>query len=232
MCGRINIHSGPLTLLFMDMLGVAYVGEDRFNVAPTETLPIFRRASDGGLECTDARWWLTPFWAKEVSTKYSMFNAKAETLADSRAFKEPFARRRCLVPVAGFYEWVRKGSAKQPYYVRAADDSGLLLAGIWDRWRRDQQSIESFAVVTTAVHPALEFVHRRQPVMLSREEGRRWLDPDAARASLDGLLASHLPGDLAVVPVSTYVNNARNQGERCMAAVGEPILVARNAAGV
>ncbi len=229
MCGRINIHSGPLTLLFMDMLGVGYTGDDRFNVAPTESLPIFRNTKEGALECADARWWLTPYWSKEVSTKYSMFNAKAETLADSRAFREPFARRRCLVPVAGFYEWVRKGSVKEPYYIRARDDAGLLLAGIWDRWRGDDRTVDSFAVVTTKVHPKLEFVHNRQPVMLSREEGRRWLDPHAERVTLDDLMVSHLPGDLTVVPVSTYVNNARNQGERCMAPVGAEIAVDRGA---
>jgi putative SOS response-associated peptidase YedK len=229
MCGRINIHSGPLTLLFMDMLGIAYGGDDRFNVAPTLNLPVFRVGTQSVLEAADMRWWLTPYWAKEVSTKYSMFNAKAETLAQSRAFREPYARRRCAVPIAGFYEWRRAaGGGKQPYYIHAADDTGLLLAGIWDRWRGPDTVVESFAIVTTAVHAELEFVHSRQPVMLSREEARRWLDPEVRRSTLDGLLASHLPGDLEIVPVSTYVNNARNEGARCMEPVGDPIVIPRS----
>ncbi len=226
MCGRINIHSGPLTLLFVDMLGAGYGGDDRYNVAPTLNVPVFREAN-GALEAVEMRWWLTPYWSKEVSTKYSMFNAKAETVSQSRAFREPFARRRCVVPIAGFYEWAKTASGKQPYYLHAADDHGLMLAGIWDRWRGEDATIESFAIITTAADEKLKFVHTRQPVMLSREESRRWLDPEAGRDVLNALLATHLPTALEVVPVGTYVNNARNEGPRCVEPVGDPLLLTR-----
>jgi putative SOS response-associated peptidase YedK len=221
MCGRINVHSGALTLLFMDMLGQGYAGEDRYNVAPTETVDVIRRGADGALEAVPMRWWLTPYWTKEPSTKYSMFNAKAENLRESRAFREPFARRRCAVPISGFYEWARAGAQKQAWYVHDADDRGLLLAGIWDRWRRPEGDLLSFAVVTTAVHEKLAFVHNRQPALLSREEARRWLDPATADVELDRLLASHLPHSLEAVPVTSYVNNTRNQGPRCLERAGE-----------
>lgn len=223
MCGRINIHSGPLTLLFMDMLGQGFTGDDRFNVAPTQNLDVFRRREDGGLEAVSMRWWLTPYWSKEVSTKYSMFNAKAENLRESRAFRDPFARRRCVVPIAGFYEWARAGAQKQAYYIHDADDRGLLMAGVWDRWRGGDEELLSFAIVTTSVHEKLAFVHTRQPALLSREEARRWLDPATDAAQLDRLLASHLPQSLEAVPVSSYVNNTRNQGPRCLEAVGAGI---------
>ncbi len=90
----------------------------------------------------------------------------------------------------------------------------MLLAGIWDRWRKGNEVLESFAVVTTAVHDRLSFVHRRQPVMLSRAEGRRWVDRTEDQTTLkDELLRSRLPVALSVVPVSTYVNTSRNEGD-------------------
>ncbi len=230
-----NVSSGPLTLLFMDMVGQPYPDvEDRHNVAPTLSLPVLRatdRASDGCLESARMRWWLTPWWSKEMSTRYSMFNAKAETLERSSAFKEPFARRRCLVPVAGFYEWVSDGAHRLPYYIRPHADDGLLLAGVWDRWRNGTETLESFAVVTTAVHERLAFVHKRQPALLTRAEGRRWVDAAEPIAGLHAdLLGPRLPVPLSVIPVSTYVNNARNEGARCIEPIGKTIELGAEAA--
>jgi putative SOS response-associated peptidase YedK len=202
MCGRLNVSSGPLTLLFMDMVSQPYPEADRYNVAPTDQVAVLRHG-DGALEVASMRWWLTPFWSKEVSTRYSMFNAKAETVATSRAFKEPFARRRCLVPVCGFYEWARQGGQKLPYYIRPQADDGLLLAGLWDRWRGPDRTVESFTIVTAAAHPDLSFVHQRQPVMLSRAEAHQWVDPRAEPGALQAsLLVPRLPVPLCVVPVS------------------------------
>ncbi len=224
MCGRVNVSSGPLTLLFMDMVSQPYPGEDRHNMAPTEPVVVLRASALGDLESATMRWWLTPYWSKEVSTRYSMFNAKAETIETSASFKEPFARRRCVVPVAGYYEWTKDGERKLPYYIRPQDDRGMLLAGIWDRWRKGNEVLESFAVVTTAVHDRLSFVHRRQPVMLSRAEGRRWVDRTEDQTMLkDELLRSRLPVALSVVPVSTYVNTSRNEGSRCIEPIGRTI---------
>lgn len=233
MCGRVNVSSGPLTLLFMDMVGQPYPrisrdtapDTDRYNVAPTEPLPVLR-AAGSGLESAPMRWWLTPYWSKELSTKYSMFNAKAETLETSRAFAEPFARRRCLLPISGFYEWAKDGDRKLPYYIRPTADDGLLLAGIWDRWRNGEETVESFAIVTCAVHDRLAFVHTRQPAMLTRAEGRRWVnreeDPEKLRADF---LRPRVPVKLSVIPVSTYVSNSRNEGPRCIEPIGRTIEV-------
>jgi putative SOS response-associated peptidase YedK len=226
MCGRLNVSSGPLTLLFMDMVSQPYPGEDRHNMAPTEPVVVLRPTALGALGAATMRWWLTPYWSKEMSTRYSMFNAKAETIETSASFKEPFARRRCAVPVAGYYEWSKDGDRKLPYYIRPRDDAGMLLAGVWDRWRNGDEVVESFAVVTAPVHDRLAFVHRRQPVMLSRAEGRRWMDRTEDQTELkDELLRSRLPVALSVVPVSTYVNTSRNEGSRCIEPIGRTIEI-------
>jgi putative SOS response-associated peptidase YedK len=227
MCGRLNVSSGPLTLLFMDMVSQPYPGSDSHNVAPTEDVTVLRATQDGELRAAPLRWWLTPYWSKQPSTQYSMFNAKSETLATSRAFAEPFARRRCLVPIAGFYEWTRVADRKLPYYIRPHADDGLLLAGIWDRWRGAEAVIESFAIVTTDAHASLAFVHNRQPVLLSRKDAWRWVDRSADTTMLAReLLAPRVPVALSVVPVSTYVNNARNEGARCIEPVGAAVELA------
>jgi putative SOS response-associated peptidase YedK len=223
MCGRINVSSDPLAELYLELLNQPFPAADRYNVAPTEQVPVIRNDRDGARVVREKRWWLTPYWSKEVSTRYSMFNAKAETLATSRAFREPFQRRRCVVPVSGFYEWVKEGGAKLPYYIRPAANDGLLLAGIWDRWRGSDNVLESFAIVTADVNDKLAFVHNRQPVMLARDQVDEWLSADTPRERLSRLLGSALPTTLAVIPVSTYVSNSRNEGPRCI----EPIGAAR-----
>jgi putative SOS response-associated peptidase YedK len=183
MCGRFNVESDPLSRLLLELVRLRHPGPDNHNAAPTENIVVLRLGEGGAPELVPMRWWLTPYWAKEVGTRYAMFNARSETLASSRAFREPFRRRRCVVPVSGFYEWCRRtegGAAggKVPYYIRPQAADGLLLAGIWDRWRdaASDTVLESFAIVTTPAADAMAFVHNRQPVMLSLEDARGWLD--------------------------------------------------------
>jgi putative SOS response-associated peptidase YedK len=227
MCGRFNVSSGPLSQVLLDLVGMPHPGPDNFNLAPTETVQVLRMGEDGEPQLVPMRWWLTPFWAKELSTKYSMFNAKSETAHKSAAFKEPFVKRRCVVPVSGFYEWCRQNNQKVPYFITPHEQSGLLLAGLWDSWRNKETNEEllSFTVLTTAAHDGLKFVHNRQPVMLSLAEAEQWLDMAIPTGELEHLLASRLPMDLDAVPVSTYVNNARNKDERCTQPIADPIVV-------
>ena len=174
------------------------------------------------------RWWLTPFWAKEVSTRYSMFNAKSETAAKSPAFKEPYQKRRCVVPVRGFYEWCRQGGQKTPYFILPEQADGLLLAGLWDRWFNAEADEEllTFTILTTEANAQMKFVHHRQPVMLSSEEALAWLQPECATHELEYLFASRLPIDLQAVPVTSEVNNARNKDERVTQAIGRAVVIA------
>ncbi|MEM9743094.1 MAG: SOS response-associated peptidase [Pseudomonadota bacterium] len=231
MCGRFNVTSDPLTQLLQELVGLSHLGPDRFNVAPTTDVPVLRQSLDGGYELTPMKWWLTPFWAKSAATKYSTFNAKVETAGKSPSFREPFKKRRCVVPITGFYEWA-KGQldgqpAKLPYYIKAQDHAGLLLAGLWDRWRDPEtgSELESFTILTTEANEALRFVHARQPVMLSIEAARQWLDPGNATDAFADRFLSLLPMALEAIPVSTYVNNARNEGPRCITPIGDAVLI-------
>jgi putative SOS response-associated peptidase YedK len=212
----------------MDWVDMAHPGPDNLNLAPTELVHVLRLNDDGEPQLVPMRWWLTPFWAKEVSTKYSMFNAKSETAAKSPAFKEPYRKRRCVVPISGFYEWCRENNQKVPYYISAEDDNALLLAGLWDKWRNRESgdALYSFTILTTDAHESMRFVHHRQPVMLSLDEAKLWLDTTVATDELEYLFAQRLPMSLEALPVSTHVNNARNKDARVVQAMGNGVHIA------
>ena len=225
MCGRFNAADDPLNQVFEELVGHPFPGETNHNTAPTETAWIIRHDAPESeeLEAVAAAWWLTPYWSKTAKPKYATFNARAETISTASSFREPYQRRRCLVPVCGYYEWQKEGRRRIPYYIRPRT-GGLLLAGVWDRWRsRDRsETITSFAIVTTAVTDKLEFVHDRQPVMLSKDGARRWMSRDAQAPDLGALLEPRIPVDLYAVPVSAYVGDPRNKESRCL----EPVAAA------
>ena len=227
MCGRFNVTSSPLSEILLELVGLNHPGPDNYNAAPTETVTVLRLDDAGDPELVPMRWWLTPHWSKAISTKYSMFNAKSETIEKSSAFREPFKKRRCVVPVTGFYEWARQNNQKLPYFLTPHATSGMLLAGIWDRWhnRESDEVVESFAVLTCAANAELEFVHKRQPVMLSLGDAHRWLDPSTPAADLQAMCDSSLPMVLDAIPVSRYVNNARNKDARCVEPIGAPVTL-------
>ena len=230
MCGRFNAADDPLNQVFEELVGHPFPGETNHNTAPTETAWIVRQDAPASeeLEAVAATWWLTPYWSKTPKPKYATFNARSETIAEASSFREPFQRRRCLVPVGGYYEWQKAGSRRVPYYIRPRT-GGMLLAGVWDRWRsRDRtQTITSFAIVTTAASGELEFVHDRQPVMLSKAGARRWMSRHAGASDLGVLLAPRIAVDLTVVPVSAYVGNPRNKARRCLEPVAAGYAIDR-----
>ena len=235
MCGRLNIQVTQLTKLLMAILQEEYPGDDNPNAAPTETLPVLRSGDDGQIQCIPMRWWLTPSWSQGPSTRYSMFNAKAETAARSPAFRGPFAKQRCVVPVSGFYEWQRRAGHKQPFFISDQAQEGLLLAGLWDAWQPRGSAGEtaehlSFTLLTTAAHPSLDELHHRQPVFLRPEQAVQWLDPQVETSALKSLLASDLPVPLQLTPVSNEVNSARNKSSRCYHPVGSAQLISADVA--
>ncbi len=234
MCGRFNVTADPLTELLMELVGLTHPGPDNFNTAPTETVTVLRLDAGGEPERVPMRWWLTPYWAKEMSARYSMFNAKSETAHKSPAFREPFQKRHCVVPVCGFYEWTRLHNQKLPYFITPTEFSGMLLAGLWDRWhnRETGEVVESFTILTTDAHEELQFVHKRQPVMLSLGDAHRWLDTGVAGADLKTLFESAIPMTLEAIPVSSYVNNARNKDARCIDPIGASVLIGEHEASL
>lgn len=215
MCGRFNVIDDPELRKLLEDLGIDLNLPTRTNIAPTESIAMVRAAASGGRELEEVRWWLTPGWSREISQKYSMFNARSETLASSRAFAQPFKHRRGIVPISAFIEWRAEAGGKQPYLI-AAEGEALAVAAVWDRWESGEETLESCALVTTAAAPEFQQVHQRMPVILRGDERERWLDTSQILTAEDPLFAPVLKVPLRVQPVSRGVNNARNKAAELM----------------
>jgi len=184
----------------------------RYNLAPTDVVTTVLQRDDGRV-VERMRWGLIPSWATKASEGARMINARAETVATSPAFRASFAKRRCIVPADGFYEWDRAGGTKQPYLLRPSADGVLAMAGIWAVWKDPATGlwVPSAAVITTTANEAVGRIHDRMPVLLPRDAWALWLDPGLADpGGLQGLLVPAPEDVLAMVPVSKLVNNVRN----------------------
>ncbi|GAB3954263.1 hypothetical protein GCM10027614_61050 [Micromonospora vulcania] len=148
-----------------------------------------------------------------------MINARSETVATSRAYAGAFARRRCLVPADGWYEWVRRpDGGRQAYYMTPADGSVLALAGIWSVWESDAEARLTFSVLTTAALGELAEVHDRMPVLLPPDRWSSWLAPSDEPDLLTPPEVDLLTG-LEIRPVGPAVGDVRNDGPQLIARV-------------
>jgi putative SOS response-associated peptidase YedK len=177
-----------------------------WNVAPTQEIGVIGAKEAGGLGFTRMRWGLIPSWAKDASAGAKMINARADTIAEKPAFREAFRKRRCVIPVSGFFEWQGSGAAKTPWHITSAKDEPLSLAGLWERWRDGEgQWMRTATIITTDANEALRPLHHRMPVILARADVETWL------AEGDARLLRPCPDEwLTRWPVSPRVNNVRN----------------------
>lgn len=188
----------------------------RYNVAPTQPISVVVQRDEGRFVELH-RWGLVPSYAKGVSAGNRLINARAETIATTPAFRTSFARRRCVIPADGFYEWRRSvdGKRKQPFLIHAADDRPLAFAGVWAPWRDPAGGdwVLSAAVVTTRANGVVGQIHDRMPVILEPSEWPIWTDPEIRDPGLLTDLLRPASDDLLTLSaVSTAVNNAHNEG--------------------
>ena len=189
----------------------------RYNIAPTQEVLAVRQQAEGRVAVM-LKWGLVPAWAQDASIGARLINARAETVADKPAFRAALKSRRCLIPASGFYEWLRAGTHKQPYYFRLRDDRPLAFAGLWERWGAE---LETCTILTTAANPLVAATHDRMPVILRAEDYDLWLDESVhSRGQLTPLLVPYLAAEMTAQPVSLYVNNPAHDDEQCLAALG------------
>jgi putative SOS response-associated peptidase YedK len=134
----------------------------RFNVAPTQTTWACLLSPQGQRDLTILRWGLVPHWSKGPDSRYSMINARAETIHRKPAYGEVFRRRRCLTPADGFYEW-KPQNGKQPYFIHRKDGESMALVGLWEHWR-DRASgevLNSCAIVVTDANDLMRSIRIR-----------------------------------------------------------------------
>jgi len=213
MCGRYTLyhHEEDLDALF----GVAGLSTgERFNIAPTQDVPIVTQRPDGTREALTARWGLVPHWVKDLARfKTNLFNARSEGAADKPSFRDAMRRARCLVPASGFYEWATVDGSKRPYYISRRDGRPLAMAGLWSLWRRGDAPLLSCTILTTRPNEVVRPLHDRMPVILDAAEFERWLDPALDEpTAVAGLLDAYDDDALQAYPVSRAVGNPSVEG--------------------
>lgn len=228
MCGRFAFFGNNQANL--ESLGVVSDPPllESYNIAPTQDVIAIRTWPETGvLEYGMLRWGLLPFWSKTNKTKFPLINARADGIEKKPSFRGPFKYRRCIIPASGFYEWQARAGGKQPYFIRPKDGGVFLLAGIWDHWQGESgQEIESCAIITTTPNNMMAKIHNRMPVILEAGRVTAWLgvsrlpDQGAGQGDLLAMLQPYPADRMEVYPVSSLVNNARNNEVECIERVG------------
>jgi putative SOS response-associated peptidase YedK len=190
----------------------------RYNVAPTQPVPIIRQhPKEPRRELSLFRWGLIPSWAKDASGAAGMINARSESAAIKPAFRDALKFRRCLVPADGFYEWSRSGKTKQPYCFEVNDGELFAFAGLWERWKDPSGNwIKTCSILTTTPNSVTASVHDRMPVILHPDAYDLWLDPGFPDvAAVSELLKPYVARPMRCYPVSARINHAANDDPEC-----------------
>jgi putative SOS response-associated peptidase YedK len=186
---------------------------------------VIRHRPEGYRLAEPLQWGLVPSWAKDPKVGSQMINARCETVVTKPAFRSAFRRRRCLIPASGFYEWQQTGSkTQQPWHIFRADGQPLALAGLWEHWTApDGTVLESGCIMTTAANQFISEIHDRMPVILDKSLWDLWINSDDVDPAALSELLVPCPSDwLQRTPVSSLVNNVRNESPDCVRPLNLP----------
>jgi putative SOS response-associated peptidase YedK len=185
-----------------------------YNIAPTTFQPVIRLDRDTGeREVAMMRWGLIPAWCKDVKLLgVSTINAKAQSIMLKPMWRQPFKKRRCLVPADAFYEWQKiDAKTKQPFAFAMKDNAPFAFAGVWERWMApDSKPVDSFAIITTDPNELTATVHNRMPVIVAPSDYRRWLTRDDEEQPPLDLLRPYYAEEMTAWKVRREAGNVRN----------------------
>jgi putative SOS response-associated peptidase YedK len=220
MCGRFTqtFSSSEIESAF-NLANVSSL-EPKYNIAPTQQVATILQ-TDRSRTFKMLRWGLIPSWAKEPKMGAKLINARAETVAEKPSFRSAFQRRRCLILASGFYEWQQLEDRKQPFYIQQKDSQPFAFAGLWSTWQPiDGETMNTCTIITTEANELMQPIHERMPVILESENYDLWLDPTVQKPEFLQTLLKPLETDLLkTYPVSTKVNNPRNDGSECLESI-------------
>ena len=216
MCGRFTLRTPPETIA--DLFSGIEIPDipPSYNIAPSQSVAAVRHAGAGG-QFAWLKWGLVPAWADDAKIGNRMINARSETVAEKPSFRSAFAKRRCLIPADGFYEWQKQGSQKQPVYIYLDQERPFCFAGLWERNRKTGQNLETCTIITTTPNELLEPIHDRMPAILGTGDYEAWLDP--AFEDSDHLLSLLRPwpaDDMDFRPVTSQVNKPAFNDPACI----------------
>lgn len=218
MCGRYTLKSSAHAVATLCNVPDASPLKPRFNIAPTQLVPVVRTAR-GGRELVMLRWGLIPSWAKDPKIAHTLINARSETAATKPSFRTAMKRRRCLLPADGFYEWEKVGKQKLPRHIRLKSDEPFAFAGLWESWKPPEgEPVETCTILTTSANEVVAPYHERMPVILPPAHFDAWLNPaNEDSASVQPLLVPYPAGEMTVVPANPICNSPKYDGPDCLA---------------
>jgi len=217
MCGRSSLHDAPVSVLERFSLPPVIPGfKPRYNIAPSqEQLTIF--ATESGIaQLKPLRWGLVPGWAADRSIGSRMINTRSDTLATKESWDFLLRKRRCLVLADGYYEWTSTDKSRIPMFFHLSGHRAFALAGIWDRWQRDGDVLETCSIITTNPNALAARVHHRMPVLLTLDAAEEWIDPSTRARRAVELMVPYEAADLECYEVSRYVNSPANDSPECI----------------
>jgi putative SOS response-associated peptidase YedK len=212
MCGRFTLTPDAERLHEELGIGLPPDYEPRYNIAPGQ--PLLAIAGDSETQRAGwLLWGLIPWWRRERPGR-PLVNLRADHL--HRTVPRLLERKRCLIPADGFYEWLRRDGQRQPMFVHHPGHDVFTLAGLWDRFQDENgEEVRTTAIITTAAQGIVERIHDRMPLIVQPADRAEWLGRDTPAERVAELLGTRAP-ELVAYPVSTHVNNARNEGPECL----------------
>lgn len=245
MCGRYTLRTPAAKLIELFQVPAIPMLAPRYNIAPTQLVICVRAVSEqpNSREAVQMRWGLIPFWAKDMTIGNQLINARSETVAEKPSFRNAFAKRRCLIPADGFFEWQKLSTAKkQPWLVQQEDQQPFAMAGLWECWtpktgpqkshdegddadnetKGRAEPVISCTILTTEANDDMKPLHERMPLILPIEAWAAWLSPHASTGQLSSLLKPLPNGQLFRTCVSTIVNRPFPDNAECITPVDPP----------
>lgn len=219
MCGRFTRHHTWAEIHRMyrliDATETGRNDEADYNVAPTRDIPFVTAGEGGNHKLRVGRWWLVPFWAKELP-KFTLFNARSEDADAKPAFRDSFKSKRCLIPADGFYEWTKNAGdgGKDPWFIHLPGGAPFSFAGLWAY--NSTLDVTSCTILTMPAGDPMRQLHDRQPVILAPERYNAWLDPAVPVPEARAMLADNLDGSLEFYRVGRGVNSFKMNGPQCI----------------
>jgi putative SOS response-associated peptidase YedK len=221
MCGRYRIKdTDELTEELRRVFKIPnWVMGPRYNIAPSQELPVVVSSADGKAQVATMRWGLVPFWDKSEKPKIAPINARAEDAFAKPMFRQSIQKRRALVPADGFYEWKRlPGDQKQPFDIHLKGGRPFFFVGLYEEATAIRPA--TYLLFTTRPNLLMAEIHNRMPAIITGELAQQWIAPGPVSAERLAEFTEPYPTEQMVArPVSTLVNNPRNDSPDCIAPI-------------
>lgn len=220
MCGRFTLLADEMKIRERFLIDHPIANfHMSYNIAPTQN--VLAVIHDGKKRRAGyLRWGLIPAWAKDERIGNNMINARSETAHEKPSFKRLMARKRCLIIADSFYEWMTTDSGKVPKRIQVTDHELFAFAGLWDKWQRGEQTLFTCTILTKEADESFKNVHHRMPIILPKEQEEQWITP-VFKTALEAqqFITNVATQEVTTYTVSNYVNNAKNNDERCIARI-------------